>query len=817
MFSQFDWDGDSHATMVFDWHRGRKGRLYDPVFERHNTNNFPDIPPDEDEVLYARRLIAQRCLYGVDKNDMAVDLAKLSLWLVTLAKDHAFTFLDHSLRHGDALVGLTRDQIIGFHWEPKKQKQFGEDLIQKRLDRATEARAKILNAREDVPYRDQEQRLALANEALDVVRLTGDACVSAFFAGSKPREREARCEELRGHVEEWYRSGFDVKQRGAIAEAVAGLRGSAAGSSLATGNQQRTTAPEHPLPPFHWEIEFPEVFSRENGGFDGFVGNPPFLGGGKISGTSGAEYLNWILFLHPESHGNGDLVAHFFRRAFNVLRGEGAIGLIATNTIGQGDTRTTGLKYICRHGGQVYHARRRLKWPGVAAVIVSVVHITKSEKLRRNCILDEKDSQNINGFLFEGNQTDDPAVLSHRVLSFNGMKVYGQGFLFDDNDSKNEASSIATMNALIAKNPKNQDAIKPYIGGEELNSSPGFRYCRYTIDFFDLTLDEATSCWPDLITILRAKVLPYRQTAKRKALRDKWWQYGEKRPALRAAVSTLVNVIVNSQISPHLSFAFLPSTWIYSHSLNVFAIDSMSMFCEMQCRCHEVWARFFASSMKDDMRYTPSDCFDTYPFISIVHANQLLYDLGANYYAFRNEVMVANNEGLTSTYTRFHDPHEKSAGINKLRDLHAAMDRAVLEAYGWHDLASTARCEFLLDYEEEDEEVGSSELSVGSKRGRKKPWRLRWPDDFRDEVLARLLDLNEQRHKEEVLAGKAIVRGQGSGAGDQGDDDDADLEATDEETESPKPKKTAAGSATKPKPPRKSKKSPAPGQQEMEF
>ena len=84
-----------------------------------------DIPADEDEVLYARRLIAQRCLYGVDKNIMAVDLAKLSLWLVTLAKDHPFTFLDHSLRYGDSLVGLTREQIIGFHWDPQKTETSG--------------------------------------------------------------------------------------------------------------------------------------------------------------------------------------------------------------------------------------------------------------------------------------------------------------------------------------------------------------------------------------------------------------------------------------------------------------------------------------------------------------------------------------------------------------------------------------------------------------------------------------------------------------------------------------------------------------------
>ncbi|MFN9235036.1 MAG: DNA methyltransferase, partial [Planctomyces sp.] len=212
-----------------------------------------DIPPDEDEVLYARRQVAQRCLYGVDKNEMAVDLAKLSLWLVTLAKEHPFTFLDHSLRHGDSLVGLTRKQIIGFHWDLKKQKQFDvEAMIQKRLDRATEARAKILNAREDVPYRDQEQRLALANEALNLVRMTGDACVSAFFAGKKAKEREKICDELfvdvARHFQALKEDKLDVEARSRITNAAASLR---------TG--------EHPIPPFHWEIEFPEVFSRAKG------------------------------------------------------------------------------------------------------------------------------------------------------------------------------------------------------------------------------------------------------------------------------------------------------------------------------------------------------------------------------------------------------------------------------------------------------------------------------------------------------------------------------------------------------------------------
>jgi hypothetical protein len=90
----------------------------------------------------------------------------------------------------------------------------------------------------------------------------------------------------------------------------------------------------------------------------------------------------------------------------------------------------------------------------------------------------------------------------------------------------------------------------------------------------------------------------------------------------------------------------------------------------------------------------------------------------------------------------------RKRAIQPLRKVHAAMDRAVLEAYGWDDLAQTVRCEFLLDYEEEEED------DPGAKKSKKKkPWRYRWPDDFRDEVLARLLELNEQRHKEEMLAG----------------------------------------------------------------
>jgi hypothetical protein len=700
-----------------------------------------DIPPDEDEVLYARRQVAQRCLYGVDKNEMAVDLAKLSLWLVTLAKDHPFTFLDHSLRHGDSLVGLTRKQIIGFHWEPKKQKQFGEDLIQKRLDRATEARAKILNAREDVPYRDQEQRLALADEALNVVRMTGDACVSAFFAGKKAKEREKLCDELfldvARHFQALKEDKFDIESHRRIASSATGLRAGA-----------------HPIPPFHWEIEFPEVFSRANAGFDAFVGNPPFAGRTTLSNSNAEGYIDWLKKIHTKSHGNSDLVAHFFRRVFSLVRSRGTAGLVSTNTVAQGDTRTSGLQWILENGGSVYAAERRKKWPGQAAVVISVIHMTKDWH-PPEFILDGRRVPKISAFLFHAGGNSNPAPLVANLnKSFQGCVVIGIGFTFDDTDSEGLASPIAEMHRLLRKTPENQSCLFPFIGGQEVNDHPQHRHHRFIIHFGTRTLDEAKR-WPDLLHIVETKVKPDREAkAKKSPSKDKkkraelWWQFSRNATELYEAISGMRRVLVCGIVSNKLAFTFLPTEMVYSHKLMVFALDSFSDFAVLQSGVHDAWVRLLTSTMKDDLNYSNTDCFENFPF-PIGNLEQAESN-GRACLEMRGQVMAANWQGLTKTYNRFHDPHEKSPEILKLRELHEAMDRAVLEAYGWHDLAQTARCEFLLDYEEDDEETGKK------KSKKKKPWRLRWPDDFRDEVLARLLELNEQRHKEELLAGKQL-------------------------------------------------------------
>jgi hypothetical protein len=140
-----------------------------------------------------------------------------------------------------------------------------------------------------------------------------------------------------------------------------------------------------PLAPFHWPVEFPEVFDRDNPGFDVVIGNPPFAGKNTIGESTPAGYLDWLKALHHGAHGNADLVAHFFRRAFTLLRNRGCFGLIATNTVRQGDTRETGLRSILAAGGTIIAARQRLTWPGAAAVVVSVVHVIKAPGPRSRC------------------------------------------------------------------------------------------------------------------------------------------------------------------------------------------------------------------------------------------------------------------------------------------------------------------------------------------------------------------------------------------------------------------------------------------------
>ena len=174
--------------------------------------------------------------------------------------------------------------------------------------------------------------------------------------------------------------------------------------------------------------------------------------------------------------------------------------------------------------------------------------------------------------------------------------------------------------------------------------------------------------------------------------------------------------------------------------MSVITLAGLSPYAVIQCRVHEVWTRYFGASRGATANYSPSDCFETFPFSEGFETSSTLEATGRAYHDHRAALMVARNEGMTKTYNRFHDRRETAADIARLRELHAEMDRAVLEAYGWHDLAKCAAPIFLDETNEDDHTYQG---------------RLFWPSDFRDEVLARLLTLNAERHAEEVRLGTA--------------------------------------------------------------
>ncbi|HAA27244.1 MAG TPA: SAM-dependent methyltransferase [Cyanobacteria bacterium UBA8553] len=707
-------------------------QLGEQVMEAWSRDDqLKDVPDDVEPLLAARRLVAQRCLYGVDKNPFAVNLAKLSLWLVTLAKDRPFTFLDHALKCGDSLVGLTRAEIGSFGKDPLDDLPLLK-LLKEKVDRAKSYRTEIqaLDTRTDQDAEDKVARLKQAEHELEDARLTGDIAVAAFFdgAGKSKKEREEIQESYSALVREWrqsYVQNYENKNPDIKLKTIS----------------DRLRSAEKTITPFNWEIEFPEVFDQENSGFDAIVGNPPFLGGRSITTNFGKEYSAWLIEKHPESSGGADLVAHFFRRAFTILREGGCFGLIATNTIAQGDTRSSGLRYICQENrGTIYNAQKRVKWPGLAAVVVSVINIIKGsyEEIKN---LDRRATSKITAFLFHAGGNENPSVLlANANKSFQGSIVLGMGFTFDDNNP--DATAISKMHRLIEENPRNDEHIFPYIGGEEVNSSPTHAHNRYVINFGEMSEKEAGE-YPDLMKILEEKVKSERQQKSKEISQYPWWKFWRTRQELYEAIAQCDRVLVIARISKSFAFTFLPKGMVYNEKIVVFPFDTYSAFTSLQSRIHEVWTRFFSSTMKDDLQYTPSDCFETFPFPENWETNPTLETVGKEYYEFRADLMVRNNQGLTDTYNRFHDPDERDSDILKLRELHAKMDRAVLDAYGWTDIPTN--CEFLLDYEEEEDESNSR---------RKKPWRYRWSEENHDEVLARLLDLNQKRHEAEILGGK---------------------------------------------------------------
>lgn len=699
-------------------------QLADALVKSYDVHGRPtDVPPDEDILLYAQRQVAQHCLYGVDKNLFAVDLGKLSLWLATLARDHAFTFLDHSIRHGDSLVGLTREQIASFHWAPEKQVPVIRAFIDKAINEAMALRAQIPELANSDDVGEKRRLLRDADGALANVRLLGAAVVASFFSGESAKEREKARARWETKAEAWL-SGRELAAE--IQSFVDDPRGA-----------------EKPVPCFHWEIEFPEVFARNASGFDAIVGNPPFLAGMRISSNFSRRYLDWIYQHTPGAGSRADLVSYFVREAWTLVRHAGCLGVVTTHTIAYGDTRRSTLLPIRQQGGRILFASRPESWPGGAAVVYRLIVVGKG-RTGSPAILNGRQVDKITAFLASSGPDEDPIPLSeNKNRGFSGPYVYGDGLLFADGNR--DATPLDRAREILRQNPEYRRVIKDYFGGKEILTSPTQSPVRMVIDLAQMTLDEARERWPLVVEIADKKSRPARALVKRASYRERWWQFAEPQPALRAAMAGKTRVLMHAFTSKFLAFVFVSADAIVGQPHAVLVVDDFASFSVLQSRIHEYWVQYFGSSMASTMRYPVSDVFITFPFPDAVRKSHALSELGRSYYEFRQNLCSRFGIGLTMLYNRFHDPSESSPEIVELRALHDAIDKASLAAYGWTDLQ--ARSEF---FSELAVDAADDDVAVAAAAEPCSAVRYRWPDEIRDEVLARLLELNAMRAKEQA-------------------------------------------------------------------
>jgi hypothetical protein len=641
----------------------------------------------EDRLLTARRLIAEQCLYGVDINPLAVELAKLSIWLVTLAKGRPFGFLDHNLRCGNSLLGIKDlEQLEYLEMNPgagSSRKLFASKIRQAVRD-AIELRSK-LRRRPIHDIRDVEIMARLDEEAhrkVQLPELVADGFIGEVFAANGKQIDNTPISIEAGAALDGETRDFATLARRAQ-------------NGLATDLQQD----KQPRRPFHWPLEFPEVFDRDNGGFDAMIGNPPFLGGKKISGIYGEAFREYlVVHLAKSTRGHADLIAYFFLRVPSLVRCGGTFGLIASNSIAEGDTRDVGLQAILKQGSTIYNATRSETWPGAAAVATSRVHIYQGN-WAGDKLLDKISVAVISASL---NNREDwvPVKLSSNLgLCFQGSIILGLGFTM----SPEEAAEI-----IRAHSGYDGQVLFPYLTGREVNSQPTPTAERWVINFWDWSEAKAKT-YPDLYERVLRNVKPERDLLKdnvtARGYKEKWWRFGRDGKNLYHAIGRGKNFVAHpdgshpstplehvivfvTQATKYPCFTLVPNVYVYGNALCVVGRLSFPLLAVLSSDIHGIWAFEHGSRLEDRLRYSHGDIFETFPFPDGVLEgdHQILHELGHNFFEMRRNYMIKRNEGMTGFYNDLHDPENQDGDVEKLRNLIVQLNDAVLAAYAFEGI-----------------------------------------------------------------------------------------------------------------------------------
>ncbi|MEU2625895.1 DNA methyltransferase [Kitasatospora sp. NPDC007106] len=696
-------------------------------------------------VIEARRQVIEHCLYGVDINPMAVEMAKLSLWLVSMDPTRPFTFLDDRLVCGDSLLGIAdMQQLETVSLTPSQQ----DDVLgwvegaRRRVEELAEERLAITNIKGDgLPaLTEKRERLARVNQHSARLRLVGDLIVGAGLATCASERVPWYDEDAGARLRNLFPAAERIVGRIAAggvtddADVVRDARATAdewLASELPGGGLERV--------PVHWPLVFPEVFTKR-GGFDAIIGNPPFLGGQKLTGAMGEAYREYLVdYLADGKRGSADLVAYFELRTHRLLNNGGQSGLIATNTLAQGDTREVGLDQLHAAGVTIRRAIKSKPWPSNSAVLeYCAVWTSKAPVgdgaayvLGDGLLVPRGISTSLNPATREASWVEELKV--NGDLSFIGSYVLGLGFTLPESEAR----------SWIAEDARYAEVLFPYINGEDLNQSPTHTSGRWVIDFQTWPLERAQGYEKAIDKVIR-DVRPERARNNDKSRREIWWRFTRPAVDMRVAITSLERCIVITRVSKVVMPVMVSTGPVFSEATVVFASDDPAVLAALSSAPHYWWAIDRASTMKGDLRYTPSDVFETLVRPSLTDD---LRTAGTRLDICRRELMLRRNLGLTATYNLVHDPDCQDEDIAELRRIHEEIDRATVAAYGWHDLLDSTGATPLTDptHETVPLDHGFHETDQG----------IRYTIGLlaRTEIIDRLRQLNHQAYADEVFLG----------------------------------------------------------------
>jgi hypothetical protein len=701
----------------------------------------------------AIRDVIRNCIYGVDLNPLAVELCKVALWLEAHSPGEPLNFLDHRIKCGNAIVGFARREEVERGVPDEAFKTLPDD------DKETAALLRKRNKQERKDHETGQIPLApaLQKQLDDILRGWHELATLPERTPDQIDAKKARYIAFSQSADAWLLgqiAGIPIAQfylpktadnlHKFVTDAVFRRywKGEISPQGQATAEAWALAERKHF---FHWFLEFPEIIER--GGFDCILGNPPYLGGQGLSGTYGSAFCEYVKWEYAPT-GLSELVVYFVRRIFTLLRPGGFTAFITTNSIKDGDIRKDGLEQVLAQGGAINMAVRGIKWPGRANLVVSLVALHRGE-WHGTRLLDGKKVPVISAYFEDGEDAGEPKVLPDNADSvFQGCIFLGDGFLLSHDEAE----------GMRLRDPRVSDVIFPVTNGQEINNVPDQSPGRQIINFLDWTQDRAAG-YGEAFERIDRLVRPQRATDNRALYRDRWWQYAEPRRKLTANLSLTPRCFIAAATTKYLNFSAVPTNYVFSHALYVFTTDRYDLYAVVQSTLHEVWARKYSGALETRLRYSPSDCFETFPFPEGLWqtANPALADLGERYHEHRRALMRQLWLGLTDVYNLFHSRDltpaqvgkvsKKSAeeaeagyqGILELRRLHRELDIAIRDAYGWSDL-----------------NLGHDFIEVETLPENDRV-RYTLSPAARKEVLKRLLDINHQRATAESLAMDAIA------------------------------------------------------------